>query len=69
LHASLGIKFLSDTYILLVYFEEGLQIEFAVALIASYGLIVINLLRFVLMSRMLKTPIQLVSRGKELVAA
>lgn len=60
---------MSDTYILLVYFEEGLQIEFAVALIASYGLIVINLLRFVLMSRMLKTPIQLVSRGKELVAA
>lgn len=60
---------MSDTYILLVYFEEGLQIKFAVALIASYGLIVINLLRFVLMSRMLKTPIQLVSRGKELVAA
>ena len=59
---------MSDTYILLVNFEEGLQIKFAVALIASYGLIVINLLRFVLMSRMLKTPIQLVSRGKELVA-
>ena len=60
---------MSDTYILLVNFEEGLQIKFAVALIASYGLIVINLLRFVLMSRMLKTTIQLVSRGKELVAA
>jgi hypothetical protein len=64
LNASLGIKFLRDTYILLVLFKECLQIEFAVALIASDRLIVIDLLRFVLMTGMLQAPIELISRGK-----
>jgi hypothetical protein len=69
LDASLGIKFLRDTYILLVLFKERLQIEFAVALIASDRLIVIDLLRFVLMTGMLQAAIELISRGKQLVAA
>jgi hypothetical protein len=69
LDASLGIKFLRDTYILLVLFKERLQIELAVALIASDRLIVIDLLRFVLMTGMLQAAIKLISRGKKLVAA
>jgi hypothetical protein len=64
LDASLGIKFLRDTYIFLVLFKECLQIELAVALIASDRLIVIDLLRFVLMTGMLQAPIELISRGK-----
>jgi hypothetical protein len=69
LDTSLGIKFLRDTYILLVLFEERFQIELAVALIASDRLIVIDLLRFVLMTGMLQAAIELISRGKQLVAA
>jgi hypothetical protein len=69
LDASLGIKFLRDTYILLVLFKERFQIELAIALIASDRLIVIDLLRFVLMTGMLQAAIELISRGKQLVAA
>jgi hypothetical protein len=69
LDTSLGIKFLSDTYIFLVLFKERFQIELAVTLIASNRLIVIDLLRFVLMTGMLQAPIELISRGKQLVAA
>jgi hypothetical protein len=69
LDTSLGIKFLRDTNILLVLFEERFQIQLAVALIASNRLIVIDLLRFVLMTGMLQAAIKLISRGKQLVAA
>jgi hypothetical protein len=69
LDTSLGIKFLRDTYILLVLFKERFQIELAVALIASNRLIVIDLLRFVLMTGVLQATIKLISRGKQLVAA
>jgi hypothetical protein len=69
LDASLGIKFLRDTYIFLILFKERFQIELAIALIASNRLIVIDLLRFVLMTGMLQAAIKLISRGKQLVAA
>jgi hypothetical protein len=57
LDTCLGIEFLRDTYILLILFKERFQIEFTVALIASDRLIVIDLLRFVLMTGMLQAPI------------
>ena len=50
LHTCLRVKFLCDRDILLVLFEECLQIEFAVGLIACDGLVVIDLLRFVLVA-------------------
>ena len=58
-----------DGDILLVLFEEGLQIEFAVGLIASDSLVVIDLLRFVLVATWVVQAAVLVSRGEQLVPA
>jgi hypothetical protein len=61
---------LCDTDILLVLFKEGFQVEFAVALVASDSKVVIDLLRFVLVtSGVVEASIELVSGRKQLVAA
>ena len=61
LNSSLGVKLLRHANILLVLFEEGLQIELAVALVASDSLIVVDLLGLVLVAGVLQTPVELVS--------
>ena len=61
LNSRLGVKFLRHADILLVLFEEGLQIELAVALVASDSLIVVDLLGLVLVAGVLQTPVELVS--------
>lgn len=59
-----------DTDILLVLFKEGFQVEFTVALVASDSKVVIDLLRFVLVtSGVVEASIELVSGREQLVAA